>query len=220
MIRNLIFDFVGVIADVDHKKVLKDLTFAEKIKTLRLVVSHKRGKAVKELFDAYQAGEISTAEFDLLLQRSKPSYKGLVTKLSKSIESNLQVNEDVISLIDQLRKDDFKVYMLSNSTPETEKIIEENNLRQHFDGLVLSTELGLLKPDESIFEYTAEKYSLKPIDTLFIDDTDENLATAQYFGFKTLKSSSSQETFHQVGRRFYSLYQQFAKQQKEEPEKE
>ena len=223
MIRNIVFDFVGVITDIDFKKIFNELSFKEKIKALRLYVACKHGKKARAAFDAYQTGELTTDQLNTIAETYFPTCKGLINKLSNAVIENAYVNKNVLSLIDQLRKDGFKVFLLSNSTPETEKLIETNGLREHFDDLILSTEIGLLKPDPSIFNYVTNAHNISPVDTFFVDDTEENLETATRLGFKIIPCSSSNETFYEVGHRFYTHYQDFAVEDKnieEEPEKE
>lgn len=207
MIRNVIFDFVGVIADIDKKKVMNSLSFKDKINTLRLFVYIKRNSYARGMFEAYMAGEVSTAQLDVIAKNFRSSFDGLIPKLSKAVEENLIVNEKVVKLINELRNDGIKVYMLSNSTPETEKVIENHNLRNNFDGLILSTETGLLKPDEDIFRFATLEYNIKPSETFFIDDKLENVEAADELGFKGIDCISSDDAFYQIGHRFYSNYE-------------
>lgn len=51
-----------------------------------------------------------------------------------------------------------------------------------FDGVVISAEIKLMKPNPKIFSYLLDTYNLKPEETAFIDDQQENLDAAQKMG--------------------------------------
>jgi putative hydrolase of the HAD superfamily len=54
----------------------------------------------------------------------------------------------------------------------------------HFDGAVLSYEVGAMKPHAPIYEHAIREFSLDPSATLYIDDLPENIATGIQFGFR------------------------------------
>ena len=51
-----------------------------------------------------------------------------------------------------------------------------------FDGIVLSANIGILKPDAGIYAHFCSTYAIKPEGCLFIDDRAENVAAAEAFG--------------------------------------
>ncbi len=66
-----------------------------------------------------------------------------------------------------------------------------------FDGIVVSGQEGLAKPDRRIFELIGSRFDLEPRQTAFIDDSRDNLAAAAGFGYQThhFTSASSLETW-------------------------
>jgi 2-haloacid dehalogenase len=54
-----------------------------------------------------------------------------------------------------------------------------------FDGIVVSGEERLKKPDPRIFELAARRFGLAPAATLFVDDRASNCAAASALGFRT-----------------------------------
>lgn len=63
----------------------------------------------------------------------------------------------------------------------------KHNIQYLFSIVVISGDVGLLKPDPKIFKYLLEKLNAKPEDCVFIDDNLNNLESASKFGIKTLK---------------------------------
>jgi putative hydrolase of the HAD superfamily len=56
-----------------------------------------------------------------------------------------------------------------------------------FDGIVISSRIHKLKPDEEIFEYLLNRYGLVAEETIFIDDTDVNLIGAAKLGIQPIR---------------------------------
>jgi putative hydrolase of the HAD superfamily len=46
--------------------------------------------------------------------------------------------------------------------------------------------MGMRKPDLEVFKYVIKDSNLKPIETLFVDDSAENIESANKLGLKTL----------------------------------
>ena len=89
-------------------------------------------------------------------------------------------------LIYKLKRDGYKIYLLSNISRHFAENSDKIEIFKFFDGLVFSGEIGLIKPNCDIFEYILKKYSLKTEETVFIDDNAQNIATAQNMGIKSL----------------------------------
>src|SRR5205823_12435270 len=98
------------------------------------------------------------------------------------------VIEGTAEVIDQLRKAGVPVYALSNWSAETFPIAcERTPLRDWFDGVVISGEEGVTKPDPRIFEILCGRFGLEPWNTVFVDDNARNVDAAQAFGFDAIR---------------------------------
>lgn len=95
----------------------------------------------------------------------------------------LVINQQIISLIDQLRERGYKVGLLSNASGEVAGNIRALNLAHHFDSFLFSAEIGLQKPDIVAFEYLAKSLGANLVDLIFVDDAEKSLSTAAEFGF-------------------------------------
>ena len=56
-----------------------------------------------------------------------------------------------------------------------------------FDGVVVSCDLHIIKPESGIYEYILGKYGLKADECLFIDDREENVRGAEKVGMNAVK---------------------------------
>jgi len=100
--------------------------------------------------------------------------------------------------------------MFSGVIPETEAAIEAlhargvpqfglSNISQHviegvramspafecLEGIVVSGDEGIIKPDPAIYRRTCERFGFEPADVLFVDDGERNIAAAAALGFDT-----------------------------------
>lgn len=85
----------------------------------------------------------------------------------------------------------YGVYLLSNTNPImwNAKIADDFKvdgltIDSYFDGIVTSFEAKALKPAAKIFLHAAEKFGIKPEETIFFDDSEENVKAAEALGFK------------------------------------
>lgn len=102
-----------------------------------------------------------------------------------------------LELLVELRKR-YKVYLLSNIYEKawnyTLAEIMKNNYRVEdcFDQTFLSYELQLAKPDTKIFETVIRETGLLPQETLYLDDTSENIEAGKKLGFQSVKVPMNQ----------------------------
>jgi len=85
-------------------------------------------------------------------------------------------------------------YALTNMEAETYPLrLKRFPFLGWFDGTVVSGREGVMKPDSTIFLRLLERYCLAPESTLMIDDTQENLDTANELGFRTILFDSPRQ---------------------------
>ena len=85
----------------------------------------------------------------------------------------------------------FGVYLLSNTNKimwdsriaEEFRKIPGREMDSYFDGTVTSFEARALKPSAEIFGYAVRKLGIVPEETLFLDDSQENIRAAVALGF-------------------------------------
>ena len=76
-------------------------------------------------------------------------------------------------------------YALSNMSHEASRFMRGHHpFMGWFDGVVISAEEGVIKPDPAIYRILTARFGLAPEECLFIDDRPENVATAQAEGWQ------------------------------------
>lgn len=119
-------------------------------------------------------GEISTKDFFEYL-------KGYMDDdITLEEFKNIYVNNNkfftgTIEIIKKLKNLGYKVYLLSNLKEiDYEKFIKHFDV-SIFDEMFLSFKLGMLKPNDDIYQYVINKLNTKPENIYFFDDNKENV---------------------------------------------
>ena len=92
-----------------------------------------------------------------------------------------------IEILDYLKKNNYECYVLSNWSAETFiGMTQDYSFLKKFDGLLISGEDKLIKPNPAIYQLAIKRFDLDPEKTVFIDDKLENVETAKKLNFHTI----------------------------------
>jgi 2-haloacid dehalogenase len=92
-----------------------------------------------------------------------------------------------VEILAALRERGVPLYALSNWWAETFPIARARfGFLDWFDGIVISGELGVAKPDPRIFAHLLDTYALRADATVFIDDVPANVAAAVAAGMHAI----------------------------------
>jgi len=113
---------------------------------------------------------------------------GLVTDrlIGADVASWTQYRDEVWALARVFREGGGRTAFLSNGVPEAmARIRADRPLERWFDVVIVSCEVGVAKPDPTIFELCLTRLKVKPRQALFVDDRIENLEGAASVGLRT-----------------------------------
>ncbi|MDQ0901699.1 MULTISPECIES: HAD-IA family hydrolase [unclassified Paenibacillus] len=82
--------------------------------------------------------------------------------------------DDVKPFLDGLKAQGFRIGIISNFAPTLKAILEDKGILHDFDPVIVSTEVGLEKPDPAIFQLALDKAGLEAKDILYIGDHETN----------------------------------------------
>lgn len=95
--------------------------------------------------------------------------------------------EGTVRILEQLKAQGVTCYALSNWSAETfAKTRPRFKFFDLFDGLVISGEEKVIKPDPKIYQIICKRYGFNPADAVFIDDSLPNIQAATKLGFHTI----------------------------------
>lgn len=117
------------------------------------------------------------------------------------LEDNLSVNKEVIDIARRVRGH-ATVGILSNVIKEHAKLLQRNEVYDHFSPVVLSCKVGARKPDPEIYQKAAELSKTTVDRCLLIDDDESNIEAAQKLGYRTILYHNADElrmTLYKMG---------------------
>jgi putative hydrolase of the HAD superfamily len=105
--------------------------------------------------------------------------------LLRRMFGGMRPDAEMIAGVRALRHDGLRIGLLSNSVGD-EAVYDRALLDELFDGWVISSEVGLHKPDPAIYELAAEQIG-RPVEAcVYVDDLPGNLKPARALGMATV----------------------------------
>lgn len=93
-----------------------------------------------------------------------------------------------VRLLKQCKKAGHKIYLLSNMDTALIHLLEKKypDIFSLFDGLIISADVKLIKPDPAIYQYALTTYGIDPTTCYVFDDQKENIMGARHAGVKAM----------------------------------
>ena len=152
--------------------------------------------------------EVKFMEWNLLQDKGRPFVEG-VTRLSKEfphyshliqafhdhwVESLGDSIDGTIEIMKELKQAGYPLYGLSNWSAETFPYArQKHDFFDLFDDMVISGEVGHVKPHPEIFQILLDRIGRHAEECLFIDDSLANIEQAQNMGFATVHFQSPEQ---------------------------
>lgn len=176
--KNIVFDLGGVVLDWNPRKMESDFKGAPALP--RSLFEHDFFQNYWTEFDRgmYTEEEI----IDLMSSSSGFSIKEC-RELVEFVKHSLTDIPETVHLIRQLSEEGYNLYCLSNMSVEFYNYLKDREVFTYFKGQIISGLEKLIKPDEAIFRLLTTRFGLAPENTLFVDDLEKNVETAQSLGF-------------------------------------
>lgn len=195
MIKDIVFDFGGVLTTIDTDRALARFNELGLANPKDYINSYCQ----KGPFFALENGDIDAGEFcdelGKLCKRSityddaKYAWCGFIT----------EVHESFLEFLQPLRST-YRLSVLSNTNPFIQGWARSpqftscgKSLDDYFDMLFLSYCMKCSKPGEEIYRKMLADGGMVAGETLFIDDSDKNLEAAARVGIKTLKVENGED---------------------------
>lgn len=181
MIKNIIFDLGRVLLSWEPYKYM--------LETFPKDVADELNEKVFESEDWWLMDKGVFLEEQLWQKKLKelPHLSEYILHMKDKVPDLLTPIEENIKLIPKLKQKGFKLYILSNfSEKNFELVYNKYDFFKFFDGMVISSHVKLAKPQKEIYLELIKKYSLKPEESIFVDDKLENVSAAQSLGFRTI----------------------------------
>ena len=181
MIKAVIFDCFGVLVGDGLQLVCQDLE-----------TSDPEARAfIGDMIYQSNIGALEPGESGRLISErlgmSETAWRELVSRGEVR-------NDDAVGLVRSLRGR-YQTALLSNiGKGSLKRRFSDDELAELFDVVVPSAEVGMLKPDPRIYEYTAGQLGVLPEECVFIDDREEYVEAAKRVGMRGICFKSAAQT--------------------------
>ncbi|MCD4685276.1 MAG: HAD family phosphatase [Anaerolineae bacterium] len=182
MIKAFIFDFGGVLVRTEDytPRHAWDERLGLPVGSVERAVHHSdiwiQAQLGRITYRAYWEG---VAE---ILYMSKED----IPELRRDYFSGDRLNYRLVALIRELREQGHPVALLSNESVELRDRLRELELVELFDHILISAEIGMLKPDPTAFRVTLQALQVAPQQVMFVDDALSNIRGAQQLGINAI----------------------------------
>ena len=195
-IHNIIFDFGGVICNIDFK--LSEMKFRNLgFKGFNPSYSVEDGE---DVFRRIEGGKITVPEFISVLK--KQLHPGVTDEavLDAWNAMMLDIPAARVKLLEEVRKS-YRIFILSNSNEvhynkflgDFIKNYRYSSFTDIFEKTWFSFQIHLQKPSREIFEYVIRDGKLNPPQTLFIDDSIQHVEAASQAGLRSYQLKAYEE---------------------------
>lgn len=179
-IKNIVFDMGNVLLDFDPQVPLDAFCGSEAEKELIRA----------ELFNGpeWVQGDLGlirdTDRFGLVKQRVPREHWDALKNCCDRWDICMKPIEGALPFCRHVKELGYRLFVLSNASDAFYRYFPQEVPVEYFDGIVVSADLHIIKPDRKIYEYLLEKYQLIAAECLFIDDRLENVKGARAVGMQ------------------------------------
>ena len=191
-----LFDLGGVFFDWDPNHFYKNVF--ENIEEREFFLA----EVCNDQWNFQQDAGRSIAEAELELIPKFPHYEKEIKMYYKNHRKMIRgVFEESIDILKKLKDKNYECYVLSNWSAETfAGMTDDYPFLKLFDGLLISGEDKLMKPDSAIYELAINRFNLNPNETVFIDDKLENIQAAKNLKLLTIHLTDPNKIEYEINK--------------------
>ena len=194
-IKALIWDLEGVLMLTDDDNL--PLTVAKKL--------NAPYEKVREIFfsdtnNKVDLGEITQDHFNEYVLDTLQIPRDKKYLLEEVINEEFYIDEELLKKIAGMRRE-YKTGLLSNFSNDLRpKIENEWAIASAFDEIIISCEVGMIKPDPAIFNLMLDRLGVKADESVFIDDRIKNIDGAKELGLHTIFFTDKEHALGELAR--------------------
>ena len=179
-VKNIIFDMGRVLLKFDPYVSLN--AYCEKEEDKALIY--------KELFEGPEwimgdEGKITNGQrYEFVKERVPEVLHRTLKLVVENWDMCMEPVENAQEFYGFVKEKGYHTFVLSNACNRFYNYFPKHYDLESFDGVVVSSDVKMIKPNPAIYEYILKKYNLKPEECLFIDDVKANVEAAEAVGIK------------------------------------
>ena len=199
-IKAILFDVGGVLAlgensRLENGKFIPSGVHLNMAKKLNISID----QYIDSIDTAYVSaitGKLSKKEvIETLSKNFGVSSKKLKRLYIDSYKKNFKQNKELFNKLFKLKKQGYKIAILSDQWFLSKEALMPKKLYKHFDEVIVSCDVGIRKPNKKIYQLAVKKLNFSPKEILFIDNQKWNISPAKKLGMKTILFKSNKQLF-------------------------
>jgi glucose-1-phosphatase len=111
-----------------------------------------------------------------------------------------RLDQELVAQLAAWRAAGHRVALLSNYSPELEKLLDAQRVRHLFDPVVISAHEGIMKPAAWLYWRTLNRIGVSPAEALLVDDSAANIAGARRVGMHAIQFKNSAQALTAIAR--------------------
>ena len=194
MIKNIIFDVGMVLVDFCWQKVFEQLGFTGE--TYEAVAD---ATARSSMWSEFDRSRISDEEILAGFIANAPEQEQTIRLLWEHVGDTISCYPYSVEWVQQFKENGYKCYILSNYPRRTYELTkQELPFEELMDGVLYSYQVQQIKPEPEIYQTLLGKYSLKPEECVFMDDSPKNVAGARSVGIHAIQFTTRDEAMRKL----------------------
>lgn len=174
MIKNIVFDIGNVLLNFEPKEYVRSKVIEEKVEEIYESIFKS------EEWPMLDRGTITESAAKANIIKRKIENEEFINAVFQDWYAILSPIESSVDILKKLKENGYKLFYLSNFHLAAFEYVNKNHdFFELFDGGIVSYKEKLLKPEKEIYDKILDTYKLEPSETIFIDDTEENVIAAR-----------------------------------------
>jgi epoxide hydrolase-like predicted phosphatase len=190
-VEGLLLDYGGVLTNA-VRPVMAAFCQSKGLPEDALAALQRPGSAFGPELEAYERGEYTDEEF---MPRFADAL-GLAPEDMDGFLTDVRPDHCMLGAVQTLRSNGIPVGLLSNSWARSD--YPRELLAEAFDGVVISGEVGMRKPEPRIYLHAAQVIGVHPRLCVFVDDTETHLTVAEQQGMTVVHHTSPAHTLRRL----------------------
>ncbi len=191
-IKNVVFDVGMVLIDFHWREHLDSFGYSEETKDAVAKAIFK-----SEMWNERDKGEHEEAYYVDRFVENAPEYEKEIREVMENVDRAIVPFDYSETWVRYLKEQGYNLYILSNLSHFMKNRTKDRlPFLKYMDGCLFSCDVNVIKPDPKIYRILLDRYQLKPEETVFFDDREDNCEAARKEGihgivFRNLKEADA-----------------------------
>ena len=188
--KNIVFDLGNVLIPWQPRWLFNKV-FANDSKKVEWFLQHVCTPTWNDQLDCGKPFKEAVEELTLLFPDYAPQINIYNDRWIEMIGTPIV---ETLAILEELKGRKYKILGLSNWSDEKYQLARDKfEFFKHFEGLIISGQEKVIKPDPKIYEILLSRYQIDAKETIFIDDIAKNIAGAEKFGITGIQFISAKQ---------------------------